>query len=349
MVLEPAFEVIMWVSVGIVMTALIMLAGTLMMRYYQLVEERRQMALEELWAPILAACLYEMPARLPKIKRRDVMYFLLLWNRFQEKLRRESRIILGQVLYRLDLVPAVMGYLKSRDQNQRVLAALTLGNLGEKLAFNRLARLALEDEGLAGQMAALALARIDREAAAPIVVPLIAERRDWPVSRLATLLNEIGPELAAAYFVPVWETADKGDWPRLMRLVGLLERREAITLVQSILKNESDPELLAAALAAVRGLGAAECLEAVREYLDHPSWQVRVQAVNALGSLAGEQDVPALEASLSDENWWVRYRSAQALVSLPFLSYDELIALRDRQADRFARDIIEQAIAERRM
>lgn len=349
MVLEPALDVIMLVSAGIVMTALIMLAGTLLMRYYQLVEERRQMALEELWTPILADCLYEMPARLPKIRRRDVMYFLLLWNRFQEKLRRESRVILGQVMYRLDLVPTVVNYLNSREQNHRVLAALTLGNLGEKSAFNQLSRLALEDEGLAGQMAALALARIDREAAAPLIVPLIARRRDWPVSRLATLLNEIGPELAAAYFVPVLDAADKGDWPRLVRLVGLIERREAITLVRRILKNESDPELLAATLAAVKGLGAAECLEDVRKYLDHHSWQVRVQAVNALASLAGKQDVPALEALLSDENWWVRYRSAQALVSLPFLSYDELVSLRDRQNDRFAHDIMEQAIAERRM
>ena len=49
---------------------------------------------------------------------------------------------------------------------------------------------------------------------------------------------------------------------------------------------------------------------------------------------------------LDDPEWWVRYRAAQSIVSLPFLGPNELRQLQARQTDRFAVDILQQSFAE---
>jgi HEAT repeat protein len=84
----------------------------------------------------------------------------------------------------------------------------------------------------------------------------------------------------------------------------------------------------------------------VRPLLGHYDWQVRVQAAKALGRIGAVEDVGRLAALLSDREWWVRYRAAQALLELPWLGDPELAALQASLTDRFAADILAQAIAE---
>ncbi len=61
------------------------------------------------------------------------------------------------------------------------------------------------------------------------------------------------------------------------------------------------------------------------------------------------EDQVALVALLSDPEWWVRYRAAQALAKLPFLTEEKLQSLCEVQTDQFAREILAQVMAERRL
>ena len=51
---------------------------------------------------------------------------------------------------------------------------------------------------------------------------------------------------------------------------------------------------------------------------------------------------------LGDRHWWVRYQAARALIALPFTSLAELDIIRAGLSDRFAADMLGQAIAEAR-
>jgi len=73
---------------------------------------------------------------------------------------------------------------------------------------------------------------------------------------------------------------------------------------------------------------------------------VRVQAARALGRVGERSDAERLVALLGDAQWWVRYRAAQALLELPALSRADLDALRASLTDRFAADMLSQAMAE---
>jgi HEAT repeat protein len=75
---------------------------------------------------------------------------------------------------------------------------------------------------------------------------------------------------------------------------------------------------------------------------------VRVQAARALGRVGEPADRDILVAMLRDPEWWVRYRSAHALAARPFATPEEIVAAAAGLGDRFARDIVSQALAEAR-
>jgi HEAT repeat protein len=63
-----------------------------------------------------------------------------------------------------------------------------------------------------------------------------------------------------------------------------------------------------------------------------------------LGVPGDEQQLIGL---LTDRQWWVRYRAARALASLGFVGAERMRAIQAAQSDAYARDIIEQVLAER--
>jgi len=74
---------------------------------------------------------------------------------------------------------------------------------------------------------------------------------------------------------------------------------------------------------------------------------VRSAAAVALGHIGEPDDQQRLTAMMSDRDWWVRYRSAQALLALPGAEAAALAQARAKLDDRYARDMLDHAWAER--
>jgi HEAT repeat protein len=129
-------------------------------------------------------------------------------------------------------------------------------------------------------------------------------------------------------------------------MVGYLELAynvAALPAARMIAELSHDPEVLAACL---RLLNSAEDLPVVRDCLSHQDSRVRVQACAALGRIGEARDEELLVPRLSDTEWWVRYRAAQALSRLPHMHEPKLKTIQAAQANPFARDILAQVMAE---
>ena len=116
-----------------------------------------------------------------------------------------------------------------------------------------------------------------------------------------------------------------------------------------MLSEHSEAEVLTACLVAMRNLAEDRDIAVIKNFLHHPEWAVRVQAVNTMARLARHKDLPEIIALLSDPNWWVRYRSAQALAELQFISWEKLGEIINQQEDRYARDALTQVMAEKQI
>jgi HEAT repeat protein len=328
------------------------------MRGALLLRQRRRKKFLAVWQPILVNAIDGAASELPKLARRDLPEFLLLWNHLQESLLDESKDHLNQVGRTLSIQRDALRLLRRGNLRERLLAIVTIGQLREHAAWDQLLTIAQREGALLSAAAARALVMIEPTKAVPELIPLLMTRPDWPPSRVANMLRIAGADVIsdqianAALKFALAESAQtgNGDGPRaannsarMIRYLELAYNVSALPAARTIAELSHDPEVLAACL---RLLNSAEDLPVVRECLSHEDLCVRVQAAAALGRLGEDDDEERLVLLLSDREWWVRYRAAQALSRLPHMGEPKLKTIQAAQSNPFARDILTQVMAE---
>ena len=294
------------------------------------------------WRPLLnAAIVGEMPASLPPLHRRERLPFLRLWAHLQGSLRGEANEALNEVARRLGLDAHARGLLGRANRPARLLAALVLGHLHDRDAWPGLLRMAGQPDNTVALTALWALVRIDPQAASDYMVPLFIEREEWALSLAAGILQQ-AVEPAANALTRLLPQLGDDKLPRALRIAEALH----LALPGGVLKAALSSAAMPVVIAGLRGVRTPETLPEVRALLAHPDWQVRVQAARALGRVGERADAERLVQLLGDREWWVRYRAAEALLELPALSRTDLETLRASLTDRFAADMLSQAMAE---
>lgn len=124
--------------------------------------------------------------------------------------------------------------------------------------------------------------------------------------------------------------ANSGD----ERLVPLLKDRLQVT---------NSEEEIAAILRLLGKVGDSSEVSLIETFLEHPTTFVRIQAVRAIGRLAQEYDVQKLIPLLSDSEWWLRYRTARALMKLLDGDMETFENIQRNVTDNFAKQIINHA------
>ena len=279
---------------------------------------------------------------LPVLRRGSRAQLLREWCRFRS-LVRGSGGSLELLAEELGLLRVAHRLLHRRSVSKKLLAVQSLGFLRDRESWN-------EIEGLLGHKnitisitAAAALVHINAKAAIGLIIPMIDKRSSWPRTQVGRILNLAGPDVVTGPLCRANETADSDEACRLLQFYESAFINDIDSLVARLLTTRSEPVLVAAALKSVRGQLPNRLIES---FAKHNVWFVRMQAANLLGRFGRREDYPILEPLLSDTEWWVRYRAAQAITRLPFLGPNALRKLRDRQQDPYARDILHQALAE---
>ncbi len=282
----------------------------------------------------------------PMLRRSERPVLLLLWNQIAESLRGPSHDRLRVVLNLLGLSTLARRWLTRRNRDRQWLGLLTLGHLAQPEDWDAVKRLLSDPRSYLSLSAARALLQIDPARAAAPVLAEIVRRPEWPVARLASLLREAGSE---HLFEPLRERllqSEPAQQVRLVRLLAAVDAVRASPTLLALLKTSDHNDLLSMCMQHVQSPAA---LPRVRELTQHPVWWVRSQAAAALARFGTASDKPLLMTLLSDPQWWVRYRAAQALLCTPGLTRMAAQELHGSLDDRYARDVLAQAMVERDM
>jgi hypothetical protein len=167
-------------------------------------------------------------------------------------------------------------------------------------------------------------------AALPLLADHLREgKSNWSRAKLAGTLNRVGQSgpLAEALI----EEALKSPEPvaaQLVRYLSVVNGVAALPKLRILLGLAQGTELQAACLSVLGELNDFYSLEVIRSYCSHSDWVVRLQAVQALGRVGLDSDIPLLTGCLQDASWWVRYRAALALGNLPGMTPARLLGLR---------------------
>lgn len=307
--------------------------------------ERRTKVILDRWRPLLAMAAAGDLSPSPPIDDDDGKLLLPLWNQVRESVRGESEASLDAFARCIGLDRTARVLLASGNSRARLLAINTLGHIGSTETTAQLERYCLDNDAIVSFAAARALLRIDSANALPMLVPLMLERADWPIARLAPMLRVADMAQLELVLTDALTHVRGAALERLLLIAAVLPAERVSQWARTALEKSENWAQIAAALRLVSDPRDAPL---VRRFLQHPVWQVRVRAVTALERVAGADDLPNLVAALADPEWWVRLRAARTLARLPFLSGEHLARLRDSVSDRFARDALTQAIAEER-
>lgn len=229
------------------------------------------------------------------------------------------------------------------NAGERLLALLTLGRLGQSVDRGRLLRRAQEDVPHIALAAARALIMIDPQQAVQDLLPIVVQRSDWPSAKIVAILGEAGADVLSPLLATFLRQTPLTELPRLLPLLADVDIEVADPILYKVLTKAKQRELIISALKLAR---SPQIIDAVRELLHHEDWRVRTQAASAMGRIGSSRDIGMLAPLLHAPEWWVRYRTGQALVGLPGVSTQDLQLLHDSLQDVFARDMLVYAAGE---
>lgn len=316
------------VTITIYAFILLLVVWILVLRMLRQNTERRRRNMVDVWRPLLAESLVEVPAILPSIHPRDHVLFLYLWNHLQESIKGDASGQLNDVARRAGMDTVALRLLHTGRLRLQLLAVATLGHLKEASVWDELVRLAHAHNAFLAIEAARAMVRIRPKAAIPLLIPLVSTRSDWSPLKVMALLNEAGADLVATALAQATLSAPPPIAARLIRLLASLRSPYALPIIRQLM-NEQKPaeDVIAASLFLFGECSDPQDLPMVRVYLTHPTWYIRVQAATALGKLGLKEDEARLIGLLEDTYWWVRYRAAEALSNLPSMTEAKMAGL----------------------
>jgi HEAT repeats len=340
---DPILLLALMSAAAVGMLSLALIAYMVTLRVLHVRQQRRWQRCIAAWQPLIAQCLENIPESIPALVRADETPLLTLWNHAQESVRGEATARLNVFARACGMQRAAQRLLRKRGLYGKLLGVVTLGHLRDATCWEALLTLAADERPVLSLCAARALMLIDAKRALPELLPAFLSRGQWPLSRVASILAEAGPDHVSEPLISAIGGAQAAPLVRLVRLLDLAEGQLTIPHIARMLRESVDEGLL---LACLKSLHLPHDVAPVRALLQHTSWRVRTQAARALGRIGSREDIPSLLPALADPVWWVRYRAAQALVALPGLGSQELADIRSRLTDRYAADMLEQAQAE---
>jgi hypothetical protein len=193
--------------------------------------------------------------------------------------------------------------------------------------------------------AARTLVSINPQKSIPIILPLVAARRDWSIDKCAELIKKIGAEEVATALISEIYKTPVDRLPKMIRFLDLILPSEANSVTKALLKkHNTDKEIIYACLLVFKDY---EDIKTVRRFLNHNDWEIRMQASICVGKLGSPNDMRRLTKSTADREWWVRYRSAQALARLPRMTKDRLKVIANKNPNCFSHDVILRVVTEK--
>ena len=341
---DPYLTIALWTGIGAFALTFVLAVQIVVLRVFRRRAERHERKAVKIWQPILNAVTAEVPpATLPRLNEREHIIFLRLWVHLRASFRGTAAVALNDLGYRVGGDAIAEKLLNQGTRSERLLAMLVLGYLGDRKAWSALMLQvnAVELDSTSSWYAAWALVNIDAASAVPHLIALIIERDDWPLSQVVTLLQDVH-DICAPLLIDAIPALGSAHLPRALRIAEALRVTLPVPLHEKLLCDPSTEVIIAG----LRFVDNLEFMEQIRMLAIHADWRVRVHVARALGRIGVGADINLLKGLLTDAQWWVRYRAAQALVSLPAFVGHEVSDLANDAEDNFASDMLKLVLAE---
>jgi len=259
---------------------------------------------------------------------------------FLRDIRGTGRVLLIEAASDLGLLKQTLRDLHSWDWTRRDLAAMRLGVYGIPGTVRDLMELLRDPRIEVRYTAARSLGIIGSPEAVDALVTILGYPDILDTPRVLEIVQIMGAQ-ATEPLRRMLATSTNGSTSDVqllaIDLVGDLRDYSMVPTLHQMLRS-TDTEKVLRALKALGRINAPLHVGELMSLARDRVWQVRAQAARAIGQLGLEEGVLLLKDGLSDQAFWVRRNSAEALLSFGRKGH-ELLHDAMRSSDMFARDM----------
>ncbi len=341
--------VLFYLASGVVIInalVILLLMQVISIRIYGVYQHRSETIGREIWRPILAEMMQAYPDNIPKLQRKHRHVFLHEWNKFYFMLRGETTHRLQKLSRQQGLDIVARKYIDNRNMRKKLLGIVTLGHMQEYSIWDNLIDFVHSEHSILSLTAAQALVDIDSKTAIPFLMPHIIKRHDWPLARVAMMINSADSAQLTTALSKAIDAASTEDIPHILKFLSSSYFDPEVSKLCDRLSTSDDNRVIATCIKIAKD---EQGLMLARKHASNPEWYIRLHVATVLGRMGLQEDVKILIKLMSDAEWWVRYRSAQSLAQMPFIHTEDLTKIRDNLQDRYARDILQQVIFEQEL
>jgi hypothetical protein len=356
---QSLWQATVWIGLGTAAVTVLLLIGLFALKWAKQRQAHKEAEFQTFWQPLLMACALEdkMPATIPALRKEQEWLFIKLWVRLQATLRGAPNERLRQLGQHMGCALIARKLLASHHKSEKVFGLMALAYMHDEADWPLLRPYLQQSGNTVAVYASIGLLKINPEQAAPLVIDQLLQRPDIDLINASSVFKPFRQHLHVAlgnHIVEAskcalqrptgssTETAIK-ELTWLFKVAHALDMHISTGVLMPFLQAQQPIDWI---IGALRLLKVPDALPAVRELAQHSAWEIRNQVCLTLSKMGDASDVPLLTQLLMDPQWWVRYRAAQALISLPFVAHDDLKKLIASLPDRYARDMAEQAFAE---
>lgn len=332
-------------GVGVVVLILLLIVQISIMRAMSYFSQKKRKNIISKFRPLFVHAAIENDQEIPEFKKNEWCYLAEEWNRLIGVLRGEARERLIEIAWRLNMHEYAQHQLHVKGTKNRLFAIVTLGHMRVSRVWNDLVRILNSRKATVSLVAAQALIQINLAQALKVIIPQLEYRDDWHWAGLAHVFRLADNAIICQNLEQLMSRSSEQQLPGMLRLVDAVGCNTGSVVLTEILKNSGDDKVISTCLHVINDPLA---IPYIRNYVKHPRWHVRMHAATAVGRLGLQSDVSLLIESLQDSEWWVRYRAAQALVSMPFMNNQMLEDIYNVQQDLYAKDILKHVMSERK-
>ncbi len=335
-----------FVLFGLILLSLVILS---IARIRFLIKRRHNEKVEAIWLPVLEN---ESEERPPLLKS-QWSHVLHLWVDLRAKSATENAARLDKIAREVGLDDVIFAILTPRGYSifsrpiwLRILALTAAQWFPSKRVINNLwGALASNNRGIALR-ACTSLVSLKAENYEKAVIKILFR---FP-EQAPTIAAEIGAAGGGEILHVLEPFLDRLPNYTITNFISLAERstdKSLLPLIIEKLHKYRNSEEAGSLLRAIGNLGGYEQRNEVIPFLNNDIPFLRIQAAKTLGRIGDLSDIPLIIPLLSDENWWFRYRAAEAIVNLGGKNYTYLQQMLNNEKDPTVSDILRHVLSEK--
>jgi len=257
---------------------------------------------------------------------------------FLHDLTGESRAKLIEVARRLGLIYRCNRGLKSSNWTKRDLAAMRLGIYALEESVPALEQALRDPHTEVRYTAARSLGVIGSPKAADALVDILDHPELLNTPRLLEIVQSMHRDVSEP--IKLMLASPEHNLEAKLLAIDLAGDLQDYSLVDVLLEviNSSDKEKVVRSVKALGRIAAPQSVEPILWLAQDRQWEVRAQALKAIGLLGIDEGIPLLIDNLSHGSYWVRVNAAEALGRFGERGCEALLTAR-MNPDSFAKDI----------